>query len=119
MSDQDSGRISRVPEELRDDDPGGLLAPHLNISKESAGAGMGICENNLPTHSWRRGQVFNQFQKCKCLFFSHSRASNTFCQMACGMLSSIGDFLKMGSDEIIKNMYDISDDIDEEDSSSR
>ena len=39
--------------------------------------------------------------------------------MACGMLSSIGDFLKMGSDEIIKNMYDISDDIDEEDSSSR
>ena len=43
MSDQDSGRISRVPEELRDDDPGGLLAPHLNISKESAGAGMGIC----------------------------------------------------------------------------
>ena len=39
--------------------------------------------------------------------------------MACGMLSSIGDFLKMGSDEIIRNMYDISDDIDEEDSSSR
>lgn len=25
----------------------------------------------------------------------------------------------MGSDEIIRNMYDISDDIDEEDSSSR
>ena len=39
--------------------------------------------------------------------------------MACGMLSSIGDFLKMGSDEIIKNMYDDSDDLDEEDSSSR
>lgn len=39
--------------------------------------------------------------------------------MGCGMLSSIGDFLKMGSDEIIRNMYDISDDIDEEDSSSR
>ena len=39
--------------------------------------------------------------------------------MACGMLSSLGDFLKMGSDEIIKNMYDLSDDIDEEDSSSR
>ena len=50
---------------------------------------------------------------------SFPRASNTFCQMACGMLSSIGDFLKMGSDEIIRNMYDISDDIDEEDSSSR
>ena len=47
------------------------------------------------------------------------RASNTFCQMACGMLTSIGDFLRMGSDEIVKNMYDVSDDIDEEDSSTR
>ena len=53
------------------------------------------------------------------IFLLFFRASNTFCQMACGMLSSIGDFLKMGSDEIIRNMYDISDDIDEEDSSSR
>ena len=39
--------------------------------------------------------------------------------MACGMLTSIGDFLRMGSDEIVKNMYDVSDDIDEEDSSTR
>jgi hypothetical protein len=39
--------------------------------------------------------------------------------MACGMLVSIGDFLRMGSDEIIKNMYDVSDDLDEEDSATR
>ena len=32
------------------------------------------------------------------------------------MFSSLGDFLRSGSDEIIKNMYDISDDIDEEES---
>ena len=48
-----------------------------------------------------------------------SRASNTFCQMACGMLISIGDFMRMGSDEIVKNMYDVSDDIDEEDNATR
>ena len=67
MSDQDLGRVPGVPQELRDDDPGGPIPPHLDISKEFAGAGMGICENNLPPHSWRRGQVFNQFQICKCL----------------------------------------------------
>ena len=59
------------------------------------------------------------FKEISYLVVSIFRASNTFCQMACGMLSSLGDFLKMGSDEIIKNMYDLSDDIDEEDSSSR
>ena len=79
---------------------------------------MGICKNNLPPHSWRRGPVFNNSRNAN-VYFLISRASNTFCQMGCGMLSSIGDFLKMGSDEIIRNMYDISDDIDEEDSSSR
>ena len=39
--------------------------------------------------------------------------------MACGMFTSIGDFIKMGSDEIVRNMYDVTDDIDEEDNSSR
>ena len=39
--------------------------------------------------------------------------------MACGMLISIGDFLRMGSDEIIKNMYDVSDDMDEEENNTR
>ena len=47
------------------------------------------------------------------------RASNTFCQMACGILISIGDFMRMGSDDIVKNMYDVSDDIDEEDNATR
>ena len=50
---------------------------------------------------------------------SNCRASNTFCQMACGMLISIGDFLRMGSDEIVKNMYDVSDDIDEDENATR
>ena len=66
---------------------------------------MGICKNNLPPHSWRRGPVFNNSRNAN-VYFLISRASNTFCQMGCGMLSSIGDFLKMGSDEIIRNMYD-------------
>ena len=35
------------------------------------------------------------------------------------MLISIGDFLRMGSDEIIKNMYDVSDDMDEEENITR
>ena len=35
------------------------------------------------------------------------------------MFTSIGDFIKMGSDEIVRNMYDVTDDIDEEDNSSR
>jgi hypothetical protein len=39
--------------------------------------------------------------------------------MACGMLSSIGDFLGMGTDEIVKNMYELSDNIDEEDMATR
>ena len=39
--------------------------------------------------------------------------------MACGILISIGDFIRMGSDEIVKNMYDVSDDIDEEDNATR
>ena len=47
------------------------------------------------------------------------RAGNTFCQMACGMLASIGDFLRMGTDEIVKNMYELSDSIDEEDMRTR
>ena len=47
------------------------------------------------------------------------RASNTFCQMACGILNSIGDFIRIGSDEIVKNMYDVPDDIDEEENTSR
>ena len=32
---------------------------------------------------------------------------------------SIGDFMRMGSDDIVKNMYDVSDDIDEEDNATR
>ena len=47
------------------------------------------------------------------------RASNTFCQMACGILNSIGDFIRIGSDDIVKNMYDVPDDIDEEENNSR
>ena len=39
--------------------------------------------------------------------------------MACGMMISIGDFLRMGSDEIVKNIYDVSDEIEEEDNSTR
>ena len=31
----------------------------------------------------------------------------------------VGDFIRMGSDEIVKNMYDVSDDIDEEDNATR
>ena len=53
------------------------------------------------------------------LFNFDCRASNTFCKMACGILISIGDFIRMGSDEIVKNMYDVSDDIDEEDNATR
>ena len=62
------------------------------------------------------------FQKTFKHFNSNTnifRASNTFCQLACGMFCSLGDFLRSGSDEIIKNMYDISDDIDEEDNNNR
>ena len=39
--------------------------------------------------------------------------------MACGILMSIGDFMRMGSDDIVKNRYDVSDDIDEEDNATR
>ena len=39
--------------------------------------------------------------------------------MACGMLASIGDFIRMGSDDIVKNMYDLPDIIDEEDNATR
>jgi hypothetical protein len=35
-----------------------------------------------------------------------SRAGNTFCQMARGMLSAIEDFLQTGNDEIMK-VYDV------------
>jgi hypothetical protein len=35
------------------------------------------------------------------------------------MMISIGDFLRMGPDDIIKNMYDVSDDIDMEKDVSR
>ena len=35
--------------------------------------------------------------------------------MACGMLASIGDFLRMGNDEIVKNMYELSDNDEDED----
>ena len=38
------------------------------------------------------------------------RAASTFCQIASGMMISIGDFLRMGSDDIVKNIYDVSDD---------
>ena len=69
MLDQNLGRVPGVPEELCDDDPGGLLPSHLNISEKFAGTGMGICQNNLPPHTWRRGQVFSHFQKFKCLFY--------------------------------------------------
>ena len=68
MPDQNLGCVPGVPQELRDDDPGGLLPPHLNISEKFAGTGMGVCENNLPPHSRRRGQVLIHFQKFKCLF---------------------------------------------------
>jgi hypothetical protein len=37
------------------------------------------------------------------------RAASTFCQIASGMMISIGDFLRMGSDDIVKNMYDVSE----------
>ena len=43
------------------------------------------------------------------------RAASTFCQIASGMMISIGDFLRMRSDDIVKNMYDVSDDNDDED----
>ena len=47
------------------------------------------------------------------------RAGETFCQMACGMLASIGDFLRMGIDEIVKNMYELSDNDEDEDMATR
>ena len=39
--------------------------------------------------------------------------------MACGMLASIGDFLRMGIDEIVKNMYELSDNDEDEDMATR
>ena len=51
--------------------------------------------------------------------FACSRAGETFCQMACGMLASIGDFLRMGIDEIVKNMYELSDNDEDEDMATR
>ena len=42
------------------------------------------------------------------------RAASTLCQIASGMMISIGDFLRMRSDDIVKNMYDVSDDNDDE-----
>ena len=39
--------------------------------------------------------------------------------MACGMLASIGDFLQMGIDEIVKNMYELSDNDEDEDMATR
>ena len=39
--------------------------------------------------------------------------------MACGMLFSIGDFLRMGIDEIVKNMYELSDNDEDEDMATR
>lgn len=47
------------------------------------------------------------------------RAGETFCQMACGMLTSIGDFLRMGTDEIVKNICELSDSEVEEDMAPR
>ena len=52
-------------------------------------------------------------------FFRLFRAGETFCQMACGMLASIGDFLQMGIDEIVKNMYELSDNDEDEDMATR
>ena len=51
--------------------------------------------------------------------FFGCRAGETFCQMACGMLFSIGDFLRMGIDEIVKNMYELSDNDEDEDMATR
>ena len=81
---------------------------------------MGICKDNMSTYPRWRGKVtfrkhLNHLNSNTNIF----RASNTFCQLACGMFCSLGDFLRSGSDEIIKNMYDISDDIDDEDNNNR
>jgi len=43
-----------------------------------------------------------------------SRAGNTFCQMARGMLSAIEDFLQTEIDEIMKNMYVLADSFTED-----
>jgi len=71
-------------------------------------------QKNLLEQEW-------EFIKTTCPHIpgGEARASNTFCQMACGILMSIGDFMRMGSDDIVKNMYDVSDDIDEEDNATR
>ena len=57
-------------------------------------------------------------EKHPVIFFG-CRAGETFCQMACGMLFSIGDFLRMGIDEIVKNMYELSDNDEDEDMATR
>ena len=43
-----------------------------------------------------------------------TRAASTFCQIASGIMISIGDFLRMRSEDIVKNMYDVSDDNDDD-----
>ena len=48
-----------------------------------------------------------------------ARASETFCELASGMFSSIGNFLQSGSDEIIRNLSDATEEIDMEESTIR
>ena len=39
-------------------------------------------------------------------------AGNIFCQMACGMLKAIGDFLNTELDEVVRKMFVYSPDVE-------